>query len=120
MDNRSIEKTADQEKDSPAVQLKKMQKSSGLRMFTPERSVFRVSREYNYYTICFKIGSALLQGNHIEEGIIAFAKATEKVFRHKLKANGFVIGDRKLPLDDPRVIRLRMKKKEIALRNRPG
>jgi len=119
MVNQFIEKTADRDKGIPAAQLKKMQERSGSRMVAPVKSVFRVSRGHNYYTIRLKTESALPQGNQIE-GIIALAKTSEKISRNKLKANGFIIGDSKLPLNDPRVVRLVMEEKDMAERTRPG
>lgn len=117
MINSFIEKTADRDNGTSAAKLKKMQKSPETRMIAPVKSVFRVNREHNYYTIRLKTESDLPQANQIE-GIVALAKANEKIFRNKLTANGFILGDSKLPLNDPRVIRLAMEEKEMHERSR--
>ena len=119
MVNQSTKKTADQGDVTSGARLKKMLKRLGSRMIAPVMSAFGVSGEHNYYTIRLKTDSALPQANQIE-GIIEFSKANEKILRKKLNANRFILGESKLPLDDPRVVRLIVEEMEMAEHTRSG
>ena len=104
MGNPSTEKTKDRENGTPAVQTERKLKEPGSEPLKPD---FQVDREHNYYTIRLNTEAVSPQMKQIE-GIIALSKVKEKIFRNKLMANGFILGESKLLLNDPRVIRLAM------------
>jgi len=101
MYSKLIGKPDDQESDILAAERKKLRRT-GLRLFANRSLMSNISRGHNYYTIRF--GNELPLTDQIE-GIIALYKKTDKLHRDKLKANGFILGDNKLPMSDPRVVR---------------
>lgn len=105
MYNQLIGKAAGQSADISVSEPKKLLKKTGLNLILARNFMIRNSRSHNFYTIRLKTEIVLPYNDHFD-GIVALDKETDKLHRDKLKANGFILGDSKLPMDDPRVIRL--------------
>lgn len=105
-------KTVDPSNDI-AAEPKKLLKRLGLFALTTRNFIFRIRSGHNFYTIRFEEESVLPHSNKMD-GVIALKNGTEKLYREKLEANGFILGVNKLPVDDPRVIRLGMEEMAMA------
>ncbi len=95
--------------ESMAGVLEKILKRQGFEVFTIRDYMSRVRGGHNFIQIRFGIGKILSHSDNLN-GIIAMNSETIENHIRKLDSNGFVICDEEINFEDPRVLKLPLKR----------
>ncbi|HML68530.1 MAG TPA: 2-oxoacid:acceptor oxidoreductase subunit alpha [Clostridia bacterium] len=102
--------------DTTAAILEKLLKRSGYHVFTIRDFMSRVRGGHNFSLIRFG-AEPVHSHNNVLDGIIAMDEETILQHRDQLKENGFILCDRKLSAEDPRVMQFDMDEMAKTLGN---